>query len=141
MSLDKVREPRSVRQIYILNFFFVCTSQKKLYTMSLTAISPVRFFFRASQNIPSIAHARAIAKEFNRFGDLLEYKFIRVCIATPLHHSAYVSTNSHSSLPVPRDTRLSQLWICHFQRQRTYPQSDIGNWRIFENGCTLRTSY
>ncbi|KAH8556159.1 hypothetical protein BGW37DRAFT_471313 [Umbelopsis sp. PMI_123] len=45
--------------------------------MSLTKISPIRFFFRASQNIPSVTHARAIAKEFNRFGDLLEYKFIR----------------------------------------------------------------
>ncbi|CAO3678314.1 unnamed protein product [Umbelopsis ramanniana] len=45
--------------------------------MSLTTISPVRFFFRASQSIPSVTHARAIAKEFNRFGDLLEYKFIR----------------------------------------------------------------
>jgi len=58
--------------------------------MSLTTISPVRFFFRASQSIPSVTHARAIAKEFNRFGDLLEYKFIRVCPATLLYVSAYV---------------------------------------------------
>ncbi|CAO3690004.1 unnamed protein product [Umbelopsis vinacea] len=45
--------------------------------MSLSKFSPVQFFFRASQNIPSITHARAIAKEFSRFGELVEYKFIR----------------------------------------------------------------
>ncbi|KAG2182534.1 hypothetical protein INT43_007465 [Umbelopsis isabellina] len=45
--------------------------------MALTKFSPIRYFFRTSQNIPSITHARAIAKEFNKLGDLVEYKFIR----------------------------------------------------------------
>lgn len=46
--------------------------------MALTKFSPIRYFFRTSQNIPSITHARAMAKEFNKLGDLVEYKFIRV---------------------------------------------------------------
>ncbi|GAB5591437.1 hypothetical protein Unana1_06337 [Umbelopsis nana] len=45
--------------------------------MSVSRFSPVRFFFRTSDNIPSLTHARAIAKEFGKFGDLVEYKFIR----------------------------------------------------------------
>lgn len=63
------------------NFLFA--NLMSISQMSLSKFSPVRFFFRASQNIPSITHARAIAKEFSRFGELVEYKFIRVCRDRP----------------------------------------------------------
>jgi hypothetical protein len=40
--------------------------------------SPTRSFFRVSQNIPTIQHARAVIKTLGSYGEMVEYKFMRV---------------------------------------------------------------
>lgn len=41
-------------------------------------IQPTRTFFRVSENIPSIQHARAVFKTLGSYGDMAEYKVMRV---------------------------------------------------------------
>lgn len=41
-------------------------------------ISPNRAFFRVSENIPSIQHARAVFKTLGGYGEMVEYKVLRV---------------------------------------------------------------
>ncbi|KAI8063002.1 hypothetical protein BDF21DRAFT_402743 [Thamnidium elegans] len=40
-------------------------------------ISPSRTFFRVSENIPSIQHARAVFKTLGSYGEMVEYKVMR----------------------------------------------------------------
>jgi hypothetical protein len=40
--------------------------------------SPTRTFFRVSENIPSIQHARAVFKTLGAYGEMAEYKVMRV---------------------------------------------------------------
>lgn len=40
-------------------------------------IQPTRTFFRVSENIPSIQHARAVFKTLGTYGDMVEYKVMR----------------------------------------------------------------
>lgn len=43
-----------------------------------SAMTPTRMFFRTSQTIPSMAHARTVFKALGEYGDMIEYKFLRV---------------------------------------------------------------
>ncbi|KAI9312079.1 hypothetical protein BX666DRAFT_1833272, partial [Dichotomocladium elegans] len=43
----------------------------------VSTMSPTRMFFRSSQKITSMAHARAVFKALGQYGDLVEYKFNR----------------------------------------------------------------
>lgn len=45
-------------------------------------IQPTRTFFRVSENIPSIQHARAVFKTLGTYGDMVEYKVMRVSMQT-----------------------------------------------------------
>ncbi|KAI8146443.1 hypothetical protein BJV82DRAFT_493464, partial [Fennellomyces sp. T-0311] len=40
-------------------------------------ISPTRMFFRTSQPIASMAHARSVFKTLGEYGEMIEYKFLR----------------------------------------------------------------
>lgn len=42
------------------------------------SFSPNRTFFRLSENIPSIQHARAVFKSLGNYGEMVEYKVMRV---------------------------------------------------------------
>ncbi|CDH50652.1 hypothetical protein RO3G_14671 [Lichtheimia corymbifera JMRC:FSU:9682] len=42
-----------------------------------SAMTPTRMFFRTSQTIPSMAHARTVFKALGEYGDMIEYKFLR----------------------------------------------------------------
>lgn len=42
------------------------------------SFSPSRTFFRLSENIPSIQHARAVFKTLGSYGEMVEYKVMRV---------------------------------------------------------------
>ncbi|CAO0790121.1 unnamed protein product [Mucor circinelloides] len=42
-----------------------------------STITPTRAFFRVSENIPSVAHAREIFKTLGSYGDMVEYKLLR----------------------------------------------------------------
>ena len=43
-----------------------------------SAMTPTRMFFKTSQTIPSMAHARTVFKALGQYGDMIEYKFLRV---------------------------------------------------------------
>lgn len=43
-----------------------------------SAMTPTRMFFKTSQTIPSMAHARTVFKALGEYGDMIEYKFLRV---------------------------------------------------------------
>lgn len=47
-------------------------------TIRNSAMTPTRMFFRTSQTIPSMAHARTVFKALGEYGDMIEYKFLRV---------------------------------------------------------------
>ncbi|KAI9495680.1 hypothetical protein BDB00DRAFT_742883, partial [Zychaea mexicana] len=40
-------------------------------------ISPTRLFFRTSQVVPSMAHARSVFKTLGEYGEMVEYKIMR----------------------------------------------------------------
>ncbi|GAN08831.1 hypothetical protein MAM1_0226d08348 [Mucor ambiguus] len=42
-----------------------------------STITPTRAFFRVSDNIPSVAHAREVFKTLGSYGDMVEYKLLR----------------------------------------------------------------
>lgn len=48
--------------------------------LTKSTITPTRAFFRVSENIPSVAHAREIFKALGKYGDMVEYKVLRVSI-------------------------------------------------------------
>ncbi|KAG2196309.1 hypothetical protein INT46_005833 [Mucor plumbeus] len=45
--------------------------------LTKSTITPTRAFFRVSENIPSVAHAREIFKTLGKYGDMVEYKVLR----------------------------------------------------------------
>lgn len=47
-------------------------------------ITPTRTFFKVSNNIPSVAHAREIFKVLGKYGEMVEYKALRVKITKAL---------------------------------------------------------
>lgn len=70
-------------------FFFFFSLFPSLYNMASTlkaaatqatksTITPTRAFFRVSDNIPSVAHAREVFKTLGSYGDMVEYKLLRV---------------------------------------------------------------
>lgn len=66
------------------NFFFsllykMASTLKAAATQATkSTITPTRAFFRVSENIPSVAHAREIFKTLGSYGDMVEYKLLRV---------------------------------------------------------------
>lgn len=61
-------------------FFFNMASTLKAAATQATksTITPTRAFFRVSDSIPSVAHAREVFKTLGSYGDMVEYKLLRV---------------------------------------------------------------
>ena len=54
------------------------TSAATATATAARTISPTRMFFRTSRTIPSMAHARSVFKQLGEYGEMVEYKFLRV---------------------------------------------------------------
>lgn len=53
-------------------------------------LTPKRTFFNVSENIPTIQHARAVFKTLGAYGDMLEYKVMRVSLGITIIRTKYI---------------------------------------------------
>ena len=73
-------------------------------------LSPTRMFFRTSRTIPSMAHARSVFKQLGEYGEMIEYKFLRV-IYTYILDPITIATNKKEC------TINIYVYIIHYKKQ------------------------
>lgn len=80
-----------------------------------SSMTPTRLFFRLSQKVPSINHARAVFATIGKFGDMVEYKFMRVSIFDRLQLILFFGHILTSAFAVSRNTTISSLRVYRLQ--------------------------
>lgn len=75
------------------------------------SFTPSRTFFRLSETIPSIQHARAVFKTLGSYGEMVEYKVMRVSATRKKKEEK----ETDDKKVVPWDTEIFTLWICGVQ--------------------------